>query len=89
MKETIIAVASVISALTVIIGAIIAVYKIIENNKKQNVEITSIKEESALICYCIKAILQGLIERGCNGPCKDALDKLDKHLNQGAHKTNL
>ena len=29
--------------------------------------------------------MQGLIEQGCNGPCKDALDKLDKHLNKEAH----
>ena len=89
MKETIIAIASVISAITVIITAIITVYKIIENNKKQNTEIVSIKDENAIICYCVKGILQGLIERGCNGPCKDALDKLDKHLNKSAHKSDL
>jgi len=29
-----------------------------------------------------------LIEQGCNGPCKDALDKLEKHLNKKAHETN-
>lgn len=29
--------------------------------------------------------MQGLIEQGCNGPCKDALNRLDKHLNKSAH----
>ena len=33
-------------------------------------------------------VLQGLIESGCNGPCKDALGKLDKHLNQKAHTSS-
>ena len=34
------------------------------------------------------AAMQGLIESGCNGPCKDALGKLDKHLNQKAHTSS-
>ena len=38
-----------------------------------------------MLCYGIKACLQGLIEQGCDGPCKEALTKLDKHLNQAAH----
>ena len=37
------------------------------------------------MCYGIKACLQGLVEQGCDGPVHDALDKLDKHLNQKAH----
>lgn len=37
------------------------------------------------ICYGLRGALQGLVEQGCNGPCKDALDKLDKHLNKSAH----
>jgi hypothetical protein len=30
-----------------------------------------------------------LIEHGCDGPCKDALAMLDKHLNKEAHKNEL
>lgn len=44
-----------------------------------------IQHELTLICYGVRGALQGLIENGCNGPCKDALNKLDKHLNQAAH----
>lgn len=43
------------------------------------------QEEQTLICYGLRGALQGLIEQGCNGPCKEALAKLDKHLNQKAH----
>ena len=42
-----------------------------------------------VICYGLRGALQGLIEQGCDGPCKDALAMLDKHLNKGAHKTDL
>ena len=47
--------------------------------------IDAIQEEQTLICYGLRGALQGLVEQGCNGPCKDALDKLDKHLNKSAH----
>ena len=45
--------------------------------------------EQSLICYGLRGALQGLIEQGCNGPCKDALEKLNKHLNQEAHHNDL
>ena len=35
------------------------------------------------------AALEGLIEQGCDGPCKDALTLLDKHLNKSAHRPEL
>ena len=47
--------------------------------------IDAIQEEQTLICYGLRGALQGLVEQGCNGPCKDALDKLNKHLNKNAH----
>ena len=89
MTEKIITAASLITALGVIIGAIVAVYKIVENNRKQNAVIERMQEEQTIICYGLKGALQGLIEQGCNGPCKDALVMLDKHLNKSAHKSDL
>lgn len=44
-----------------------------------------IQHELTVICYGLKGALQGLIETGCNGPCKEALKLLDKHLNKAAH----
>lgn len=42
--------------------------------------------ELQILCYGLRGALQGLIEKGCNGPCKDALKMLDKHLNMSAHE---
>jgi len=87
--DTIIKAAALLAALGALVGAIIAVYKVVENNKKQNAVITSMQEEQTIICYGLKGALQGLIEKGCDGPCKDALNLLDKHLNKEAHKPDL
>ena len=78
--DTIIKAASLLGAIGALVAAIVSVYKVIESNKKQ-----SIQEEQTLICYGLRGALQGLVEQGCNGPCKDALDKLNKHLNKNAH----
>lgn len=87
--DVIIRAASLLAALGALVGAIIAVYKVIENNKKQNEVIMNMQEEQTIICYALRGALEGLIEQGCNGPCKDALDKLNKHLNKAAHKPEL
>lgn len=83
--DTIIKAASLLGALGALIAAVIAVYKVIDMNRKQTEFINSILEEQTLICYGLRGALQGLIEQGCNGPCKDALNRLDKHLNKSAH----
>lgn len=80
---------SVLTACGALIGAVIAVYKIIEVNKRQSEIIKAMQEEQTIICYGLKGALQGLIEKGCDGPCKDALQMLDKHLNKSAHRPDL
>lgn len=87
--DTIIKAASLLAALSALVAAIISVYKVIENNKKQNEVIKAMQEEQTIICYGLRGALQGLIEQGCDGPCKDALNLLDKHLNKSAHKPDL
>lgn len=86
--DTIKEVASAITSIGVIIGVIVAVFKVFQINKKQSEFIKAIEDEQTLLCYGLKGALQGLIEQGCDGPCKDALSKLEKHLNQKAHETN-
>lgn len=83
--ETINAVAKLIGSLGIIGGVLITAYKYVERDKKQSKLIKDIQTEQTLLCYGIKACLQGLAEQGCDGPVHDALDKLDKHLNQKAH----
>lgn len=83
--DFIIKVASLLSALGALVAAVVAVYKVLENNRKQNEFINAMQEEQTLICYGLRGALQGLVEQGANGPCKDALARLDKHLNKSAH----
>lgn len=87
--DLIIKAASLLAALGALTGAVIAVYKVLENNKKQNEVIKTMQTEQTIICYGLKGALAGLIEHGCDGPCEDALKMLDKHLNQSAHKPEL
>ena len=87
--DTVVKAASFLSACSALIAMVIAVYKVLDQNKKQSEIIKSIQEEQTLICYGLKGALQGLVEQGCNGPCKDALTRLDKHLNKNAHNPDL
>lgn len=83
--ETINAVAKLIGSVGVIAGVLIGLYKFVERDKRQSKLIKDIQSEQTLLCYGIRACLQGLVEQGCDGPVHDALDKLDKHLNKAAH----
>lgn len=87
--DTVIKAAALLAALSALVGAVVAVYKVFENNRKQNDTIKEMQEEQTVICYGLKGALQGLIEQGCNGPCKEALLTLDKHLNKVAHRLDL
>ena len=83
--ETINDLAKLLGSLAVIGGVLITLYKFFERDKKQGKVIREIQAEQTILCYGIRACLQGLAEQGCDGPVHDALDKLDKHLNQKAH----
>lgn len=83
--EAINSIAKLIGSVGVIAGVLIGLYKFIERDKRQSKLIKDIQSEQTLLCYGIRACLQGLVEQGCDGPVHDALDKLDKHLNKAAH----
>lgn len=87
--DTIIHAAAIITALGVIGGVVVAVVKTILRDKHQSEIIKAIQEEQKVICYGLRGALQGLIEQGCNGPCKEALKMLDKHLNKEAHNREI
>lgn len=83
--DIIIKTASLLGAIGALIAAIVSVYKVVEINRRQSEFINAIQKEQQIICYGLRGALQGLVEQGCNGPCRDALDRLDKHLNKNAH----
>ena len=87
--DIIIKAASLLGALGALGGVVIALYRQVESDRKQSEAIKAMQEEQTIICYGLKGALQGLIEKGCDGPCKDALQMLDKHLNKSAHRPDL
>ena len=87
--DLVIKLATLLAALSALVGAIVAVYKVLQRDKRQSEAIKMIQEEQEILCYGMRGALQGLIEQGCDGPCKNALVMLDEHLNNRAHKPDL
>lgn len=85
--NTVITAAAVVTALGVLGGVVAWVVKLVQRDRRQSADIICMQDELTIICYGLRGALQGLIEQGCNGPCKDALKRLDKHLNLEAHVT--
>jgi len=84
--EAIKTIAGIITALGVIFGVVFAIYRFVLRQKQQDEEIKAIKEENALICYALRACLDGLQQLGANHTVPDAKERLEKHLNIVAHK---
>lgn len=88
-SSVILNVAAIVTALSTIIGVIVAIIKFVERDRKQAAIINRMQDELKIIVFALRGALQGLIEQGCDGPCKDALEKLDKHINTNAHKPDM
>ena len=86
LADTIITIAAVIGALGVIFGVVFAVYRWYLKQEKQDKDIAHIKEEDTLIVFALSACLDGLQQLGANHTVPIAKDKLDKYINQRAHK---
>lgn len=84
--DTIITAAAIITALGVIFGVVFAVYRWYLKQEKQDKDIAHIKEEDTLIVFALSACLDGLQQLGANHTVPIAKDKLDKYINQRAHK---
>lgn len=83
--QTIITAAAVITAAVTILGRYNKVYDFVKRQEQQDKEIKEMKEEQAILTYGILACLKGLKEQGCNGPVTEAINKIEKHLNEKAH----
>jgi hypothetical protein len=51
-----------------------------------NHDMESMNKELTLLVYGNLACLKGLKEQGCNGPVTEAINKIEKHLNEKAHQ---
>lgn len=84
--QTIITIASVLTALGVIFGMVFSVYRWYLKQEKQDRDIKAIKEEQTLLTFGVLACLKGLKEQGCDGPVTTAINQIEKHINKQAHK---
>ena len=89
MNETtqlILLVASVITALGVILGAVFTFHNWLLKRDKNDSDIKAIKEEQSILTKGVLACLKGLKEQGCNGPVTEAINDIEDHINKQAHK---
>lgn len=83
--QTVITAAAVLGAVFAIARYYNKGYDFVKQQKKQDDIIKSTQEELTLLTYGVLACLKGLHEQGANGPVTEAIDKIEKHLNQKAH----
>ena len=84
--QTIITAAAVLGAAAAVIAYFAKAVRWVDRQKKQDKELVAIKEEQTVLTYGVLACLKGLKEQGCNGPVTEAINKIEKHLNQKAHE---
>lgn len=95
--QTLITAGAVLGAAGVLVGAIVKLVHWVDRQKQQdndlqalrhthNTDMDAMKQEQTLLVYGILACLKGLKEQGCNGPVTEAINKIEKHLNQKAHQ---
>lgn len=84
--DTVIAFSGLLAAVIAIFGVIFAIYRWYLKQNKQDDDIAKLKKEQTLLTYGVLACLKGLSEQGCDGPVTEAINKIEKHLNQQAHK---
>jgi len=96
-QQNIITASAVIAAIVAIVTWFAKGVRWVDRQKQQDSDIRTLREthnqdmdamkkEQTLLVYGILACLKGLKEQGCNGPVTEAINKIEKHLNQKAHQ---
>lgn len=94
--QTFITAAAVIGAIVALVTYFSKVVRWFDKQKEQDKDIreikkhheddmSSIRKEQTLVVYGVLACLKGLKEQGCNGPVTEAINKIEKYLNEEAH----
>ena len=83
--QTLITIAAVITAITTVLGRYNKLYDWVKKQEEQDKAIKDIQAEQALLTYGVLACLKGLSEQGCDGPVSEAINKIEKHINEKAH----
>ena len=88
--------AEILGACSVILGAVIGAFRLYDGITDKISELErrigelekeneQIKKEDALVIYALRACLDGLHQKGCNGRVTEAIEMIDKHINKAAH----
>lgn len=94
--QTIITAAAVVGAVVALGTYVFKVVRWFDKQKAQDNDIKEIRQhheddmkairkEQTLLVYGVLACLKGLKEQGCNGPVTEAINKIEKYLNESAH----
>lgn len=95
--QSIITAAAVVGAVVALVTYVFKAVRWFDKQKAQDDDIkeirqhheddmASVKQEQRLIVYGVLACLKGLSEQGCNGPVTEAINRIEKHLNEKAHQ---
>ena len=83
--STVISLVALLTALYTLFKYYNKIFTWVKKQENQDKDIQNIKKEMTLICYCMSATLDGLMQLNCNHSVPVAKDKLDKYINQKAH----
>lgn len=86
--SSVIGLAGGIAALIALASYLFKGYEFVKRQDKQDELIKQIQKEQQLLTYGVLACLKGLKEQGANGPVTEAIDKIEKHMNEAAHSQN-
>ena len=95
--HSIITVSAVVAAIITLVGFFSKAVRWMDRQKQQdddlqalrethNLDMETVNKELTLLVYGNLACLKGLAEQGCDGPVSEAIQKIEKHLNQKAHQ---
>ncbi len=84
--QSLITAAALAAAVAALLGYYNRGYAWVCRQKRQDEDIRAIKAEQQLLTYGVLACLMGLREQGCNGPVTEAIERIQRHLNDQAHR---
>lgn len=83
--NTIITAAAILAAAGAITASFAKIVRWLDRQRRQDDELSAIKQEQSLLTCGVLACLKGLREQGCNGPVTEAIERIERHLNLRAH----
>lgn len=84
--QSLLSAAAIVGAFVALVSYLRKLFGWFERQRRQDEAIAGIRAEQQLLTYGVLACLKGLSEQGCDGPVTEAIGKIEKHLNEEAHR---